>query len=303
MLISEVTSSRVTPALAILEKYLGYLQHAENKSPKTVENRRHILGPFLKRLGKESVQDISIHDVDRYWMERGQEVKPSSLNSEKQAVRSLFAYCQAHLLMETQFDFRIIRRQKERPPRVIPLPPELVADVVASTQNEQLKLIITVLFETGMRIGELLNLTVQDIHGTQIQVRGKGSKDRVVFMPQGLARALRNFCIAHDIYSGHVFRPVQKHANHPTDRYVSAYAVRDRIQREFARFGVKMHPHQLRHSYAVNWVQKGGDIRTLQLILGHDSLETTQRYLGFGNKYIDEVVQRIMPQSIMQSST
>lgn len=294
-----ITPNTRNNSSATLRKYLGYLKYAENKSEKTIDNRRYILEPFIKRIDKQNVQDIRLTDVDEFLMQRGQEIKPSSLNAEKQAIRSFFSYCQAHLLLEMSFDFRVIRRQKERPPRVVPLTEERVAEVVSDCRNYQLQLIITTLFETGMRIGELLNLCWEDINGTQIQVRGKGSKDRVVFLPYDLAVALNQYSRKQGIYRGHVFRPEQVHVNHPSDRYVSAYAVRDRIEREFKRHGVKMHPHQLRHSFAVRWIQKGGDIRTLQVILGHDSLETTQRYLGFSNNYMNEVYQRTIPGSII----
>jgi len=296
------SSGRIYDTETVLRKYLGYIQHAENKSLKTVDNQRYILGPFLKRLNKPNVADIRLEDVDAFWVERGMEVKPSSLNAEKQVVRSFFAYCQAHLLIEMQFDFRIIRRQKQRPPRVIPLTEEQVSQVVSGAQNHQLQIIITVMFETGLRIGELINLCWEDICGTQVRVRGKGSKDRLVFLPTDLAKVLRNFGKSKGVFAGHVFRPEQAHRNHPSDRYLSAYAIRDRVEREFKKYGIEMHPHQLRHSFAVRWVQKGGDLRTLQLILGHDSLETTQRYLGFGNNYLNEVFNNVLPTSIMASA-
>lgn len=285
----------------LLSKYLGYLKYAESKSPKTIDNRKHILEPFLRRLDKTYIDEITITDIDDYLTLRGQEIKPSSLNAEKQALRSFFSYVQSHLLIEMQFDFRIIRRQKEIPPRIVPLTSLQVGTVVSSVKSLQLRLIITILFETGLRIGELLSLKWEDINGTQMQIRGKGSKDRMAFLPVELAKALRDYGVEQGIYTGYVFRPEQKHISHPTDHYVSAYAVRDRIEGAFKKNGIKMHPHQLRHSFAVRWVQKGGDIRTLQVILGHDSLETTQRYLGFSNNYMNKVYQRTMPGSIINT--
>jgi site-specific recombinase XerD len=60
-----------------------------------------------------------------------------------------------------------------------------------------------------------------------------------------------------------------------------------------------MHPHQLRHGFAVDFLVGGGDLRSLQLLLGHDSLETTQRYLGFNDDYLAFICQKVMPKSIL----
>lgn len=288
-----------TDVFVLLKKYLTYIEYVENLSPKTVNNRKHILRPFLAAIKKEDVRSISLPEIDEYCIKRRSEIKSSSVNTERQAMRSYFAYCQTYLLLELQFDFRQIRRTKEKPPKITPISPEDIARVIAVSQEPQDKLIIATLYETGMRIGELLDFSVENISATQIRVRGKGGKDRTVFMSLALAWQLQKYLASREIVSGNVFRPLQARRNSPSDRYVSAYGVRDRIQREFKRCGIKMHPHQLRHSFAVNWVQSGGDIRTLQLLLGHDSLETTQRYLGFGDDYMAKAYQNTMPDSII----
>lgn len=288
-----------TDVFVLLDKYLRYIYYVENLSPKTVDNRKYILSPFLKRLRKKDVRNISLLEIDDYCIQRRSEIKASSVNTERQALRSYFAYCQTYLMIEIQFDFRQVKRAREKPPKIVPIPDEDIARVVATAKQPQDRLIIATMYETGMRIGEIINLSVEDIKGTQIRVRGKGNKDRTVFMPVQLAWTIQKYLASKEITSGNVFRPLQIHKNTPADRYVSCYGVRDRIEREFNRLGIKMHPHQLRHSFAVHWVQSGGDIRTLQLLLGHDSLETTQRYLGFGDDYMAKAYQITMPKSII----
>lgn len=290
-----------TDVFVLLDKYLHYIQYVEDLSPTTVDNRRYILRPFFLKIGKIDVTSISLQEIDDYCINRRQKIKASSVGLERQTFRSFFGYCQANLLLEIQFDFRQLKRKKEKPPRINPINPEDIAAVVNGCKESQDKLIIAVMYETGMRIGEILDFSVEAISGTQIRVRGKGSKDRTVFMPIQLAWTLQKYIAKKGIVSGKIFRPLQAHKNTPSDRYVSAYSVRDRIEREFKRCGIKMHPHQLRHSFAVNWVQSGGDIRTLQLLLGHDSLETTQRYLGFGDDYIAKAYQNTVPNSIIST--
>jgi site-specific recombinase XerD len=289
----------VNSSKRLLNKYLGYIEFVENLSPKTIDNRKFMLGPFLKRIGHSEVTDITLYEIDDYCIVRRGEIKASSLNSERQAIRGFFSYCQTYLLLELQFDYRSIRRTKEHPPKILPITRTDVARVVLQTKHRQDQLIITTMFETGMRIGELINLCIEDIRDTQIQIRGKGSKDRLVIMPGQLATAIREYCMERKQAAGRVFRPLQSHYTYSSEMYTSAYAIRDRIQREFMRCGIKMHPHQLRHSFAVNWLQNSGDIRTLQLLLGHESLETTQRYLGISDNYMNEVYQKTIPKSII----
>lgn len=283
---------------SITKRYLEYLGKIENLSPKTVDNRRHILVPFF-RFQDVSVNDMTLQDVDKYFIRRATEVKQSSIGAERQALRSFFKYCQEYLEMDMQFRWEVIKRKKEKPGRVRVFTKEEVAQVIALCPEIQDKLIIALMFETGVRIGEILTMQAHDIQGTQIRIRGKGAEDRVVFMSKQLSQSITRYRLDKGYTIGHLFRPLQKHKNHINDRYVSAYAVRDRIQRAFLRCGHKMHPHQLRHSFAVNWIMSGGDVRTLQILLGHSSIETTQWYLRFSDVQTHSIYDRVLTSSVM----
>lgn len=283
---------------ALLKGYLYHAQYIDNLSSKTLNNRQYILQPFVRSLEVKDATEITLEMIDDYCAKRRQIVKCSTANMERQNIRLFFQYIQAYKMIELQFDFRVIRRPRERPPRILPISEQKIREVVKTTENEQDKLIITLMYETGMRIGEIIDLKIEDIYGARIQVCGKGSKTRLVYAPMPLICALTGYCESRGITSGHVFRPLQVHYNHPAERYVSAYSVRDRIEREFKRCGIKMTPHLLRHSFAFHWLDKGGDLRTLQLLLGHDSIETTQRYLGVSDDYLRDAYSRVTPNSI-----
>lgn len=273
----------------LVRNYLEYVEKVELLALSTVNNRRHILVPLFRILNKD-VHEITLQDIDKYYIQRHHEIKASSMGIEKQALRSFFKYCQEYCEMDMQFRWEVIKRKKEKPPKIATFTREQVGKVIELCDQVQDRLIIAVLFETGMRIGELLKLQITDIAGTQIQVRGKGEYDRVVYMSERLSEALSDY--ARGRTAGFVFRPLQHHVNHTNDRYVSAYAVRDRIQRAFKRCGHIMHPHQLRHSMAINWLLSGGDTRSLQIILGHSNLETTQRYLQLTDTQMQAIYQR-----------
>ena len=281
----------------VAERYLEYLEKIELLAPNTVKNRRYIVVPFLNFVDKE-VADLTLQDVDNYFIQKSGQLKQSSIGIEKQAFRSFFKYCQEYLEMDMQFNWQVIKRKKDKPGRVKTFSRDEIGEVIGLCDSMQDKLMIALMFETGIRIGEMITLCVNHIVGTQIQVRGKGQEDRVVFMSERLSDAISNYVARRGIVSGCIFRPLQNHTSHPSDRYVSLYAVRDRIQRAFLKCGHKMHPHQLRHSFAINWLLSGGDVRTLQILLGHSSIETTQRYLQLTDKQTEAIYHRVFTASV-----
>jgi site-specific recombinase XerD len=287
----------VIAASAFIYRYLNHLK-TDSKAPKTIDNRRNVLIPFFRKVNKLP-EEVTLEDIERYLFERALEVKPSTLQIEKQAIRGFFRYCYEHCEMDIKFRWDVVKRKKVKPPKIETFTPQQISQVVANCKEEQDKLIISLMFESGVRIGEVLSLQVSDIEGTQIHVRGKGENDRMVFITHDLAKAIHAYVANRGYHSGHVFRPLQKHKNHPNDRYISAYGVRDRIEAAFWRCGYKMHPHQLRHSFAKNWLMQGGDLRTLQILLGHADLTTTQRYLGLTDKETEAIYHRVQLKSVL----
>jgi site-specific recombinase XerD len=112
--------------------------------------------------------------------------------------------------------------------------------------------------------------------------RGKGGKDRIVFLEPETAKFLKAYL--GDRTSGRVF-PVQPRR---VQRIVKRMA-----QLAGVRNANLITPHKLRHSFAINWVQHGGDIESLRRLLGHNSLSTTQIYLNFDFAYVRQVYDRL----------
>lgn len=283
----------------LITRYLNHLK-ADNYAVSTINNRKDVLRPFFRKVEKEP-QDITLDDVEKYVLERSLVCKQSSLQIEKQTLRGFFKYCYERHEMDLQFNWDVIKRRKVKANKVETISPEKVAKVVAGCMELQDRLIISLMNDSGLRISECINLRITDFEDDAISIRLKGLEYRYVPIHRDLSRAIRSYAISRGHFTGHVFRPLQKHKNHPNDRYVSAYGVRDRIQREFLRWGIIMHPHQLRHSFAKNWLIDGGDLRTLQLILGHESIETTQRYLGLSDKEVDDAYRRVRKTSVFAS--
>lgn len=294
------TYIETTSPHSLVRQYLVYIEKVSRLAPTTILNRRYILTPFFESLAKDDVRDITIYEIDDLLIAEADRLMASSINATRQYLRSFFWYCADYRKIPLQFDWQQIKREAEESAPAKIFTEDEIADVIARTRNPQDQLMIGVKFETGVRISELTKLSVNDIHGCQIQVRGKGEKDRPVFLTQPTARMLREYLLDRKILYGRVFRPLQPQRGYPADAYSSDKQVRKRIERAFAKCGHEMNPHDLRHSAAVNWLRKGIDIRTIQKMLGHKDLSTTQGYLQIDDPYIEREFRAHMSVSVFQ---
>ena len=151
------------------------------------------------------------------------------------------------------------------------------------------ELAINLLLETGMRVSELANLNEDQISWQRscIITIGKGNKRRVIPM-SNKAREYLTQCFTRGVYNFPLAaRTIQK--------YVKIVADRARIRK-------KVSPHVLRHTFAVRYLHKGGNIRALQGILGHSSLITTDMYLNYSGQMVIEDFQKIWEKDAKQNT-
>ncbi len=143
------------------------------------------------------------------------------------------------------------------------------------------QVIILFLLDTGVRASELCKLRVSDIGKDGVYVRGKGSKDRIVPMSDTVRAALQEYLRAKKRKAGdRVFQTIQGNPMTPS-------SLRGVIKRMARRAGVpKAHPHRFRHTFAINFLRNGGDVFSLQRILGHETLDMVKRYLAIAKSDI-----------------
>ena len=286
----------------LIEQYLLYIRQVENVAETTYRNRKHILRPFFAALDITDLSTLTIQQVDEQLNAELQNCKPSTIQAKRQTLRSFFQFCQAYHKISMSFEWAMIRRIRVAPPRIKTLSPYEVSYVVGKCRIAQDALMIAVLYESGLRIGEMVKLVCDDLVDTQLRVRGKGERDRVVFITKDLAVVLMQFLNDERRYGrAHIFQPLQHHSNHANFKYGTC-AVRERIQARFAEAGHKdMHPHQLRHSYAIAALEAGMDVRTLQKLLGHANLDTTMRYLQITDRYVEENYHKYFSRSVVRN--
>jgi len=161
--------------------------------------------------------------------------------------------------------------------------------------------LIELLYGAGLRIGEALALDVRDVDllAREVRVLGKGRKERIVPLPQATRRALGEWLEARRRpgYQAEPLFPALGRSRSP--RRLDARAARRILGRRARAAGLaeRVHPHRLRHSYATHLLDMGADLRSIQELLGHASLSTTQRYTAVSAAHLVEVYDRAHPRA------
>jgi integrase/recombinase XerD len=159
--------------------------------------------------------------------------------------------------------------------------------------GERNKLLIRLMLKTGLRLSEVISLQWDHVNlltGRLMVREGKGSKDRTLWIDDKTITQLRDWRDRQTERTGIqdvVFTTLQGKALHP--RYIQQM-----LERYSEKAGIRhVHPHLLRHSFAVEFLEQGGNIRSLQMLLGHSDLSTTQVYLQLSNKHLEEDLRQI----------
>jgi len=163
---------------------------------------------------------------------------------------------------------------------------EEVFSIIKSIRNIKHKAMISLIYSSGMRIGEILSIHIADIDSKRmvIQIRdGKGNKDRQVPLSDKILILLRGYYRKYHP-SKYLFE------GQGGDNY-SASSVRKILKRACKRVGIakSVHPHTLRHSYATHMLESGIDLRYVQELLGHNSIRTTERYTHLSRNKFQEL--------------
>jgi len=245
-----------------------------NLSPNTQRAYIETLARFARHFGR-SPADLGPEEIRAYqiYLIRERHLAPSSLQIAVCALRFLY---KVTLKQPWSFDDLIPAPKKPRRLPVV-LSPEQVARFLDCLTPPKQRALLTTCYAAGLRISEALHLRPTDIDSHRMVIRveqGKGLRDRYVMLSPTLLTVLRDW-----------WRRSRPRAwlfpGNPPDHPIGRTAVELACQRAQRRAGLtkRVTPHSLRHAFAVHLLEAGTDVRTIQLLLGHRSLETTARYL------------------------
>ena len=266
-----VRSSLTDFARAELERYTQYLE-GRRYSESTLVTYTQLLSSFFGTIRLDSDTIITSKTIDGY-NTHGIVRAGYSVSYQRQFVGALKHY----LVMRPQHEVQ--PEQLERPPKLRRLPTVLsdreVLSLIGSIKPIKHRCVVAVLYATGMRISEVLNLELRHIdfdRETIHVVQSKGSKDRMIGLSRALKVIIENSLMEHSpqryLFTGGGGGPY------------SASSVRQIIKRAAKKAGIqkRVTPHVLRHSYATHLIDNGVNLRHVQELLGHAKPETTMIY-------------------------
>lgn len=296
----------------LITDFLEYMEIEKNRSQATIRNYDFYLRRFAEMTKVHSPSDITADLVRQYRLQlnhlpnkdlQGQ-LKKKTQNYHMIALRSFLKYL-AKRDIDTLAPEKIeLAKQEDRQVEFLEgseLEELLEAPMKHAEGVIQLRdrAILELLFSTGLRVSELANLKIKDINlkREEFSVRGKGSKIRVVFLSQQAKYWLEKYLAARHDVSPYMFVALDRAKSGRADGDANPLTTRsiERIIAKYARaVGImkKITPHTLRHSFATDLLRNGADIRSVQSMLGHASITTTQIYTHVTDERLKEVYQK-----------
>lgn len=283
----------------LLKDYLDYLEIEKNRSMKTRVNYERYLKRFLEFSRISKPEQISQGLVRQYrlWLNR-QSLQKNTQNYYLIALRNFLKYLAKRDIKTLSADKIELGKQSER--QVIFLENNelerlLAAPAGASFKSLRDQAILELLFSTGLRVSELCALNRDSINfrSGEFAVRGKGDKVRLVFLSETAKTALKNYLEKRQDVDEALFIRNTKNPSKSDNLRLTSRSVERLIKHYAAKAGLskKVTPHTLRHSFATDLLMNGADIRSVQALLGHSNITTTQIYTHITDKQLREVHQ------------
>ncbi len=301
---------------SLAREFLDYLEIERGRSRKTIRNYEFYLNRIFNWLaqGKRrlSPADITARKIKQFrlWLNRqtdhrGKALKKTTQNYHLIALRSFLKYLAKQDVKTLAPEKIELAKTPEREVDFLDVDDlqRLLEAPLKDKHPEIIKLrdkaILELLFSTGMRVSELCSLTHQQINlnKDEFTVQGKGGKNRIVFLSNQAKYWLKQYLdkrkdmdpalfVRHDRAKNKKEKESNKKVHPLTPRSV------ERIIKHYAKTaGItkKVTPHTLRHSFATNLLQNGADIRSVQALLGHASITTTQIYTHITNRQLKQI--------------
>lgn len=317
---TDLPAEQLLKKLDAFDDFIIYLQ-TNNYSSETVYHYQkdllmfayflHLRDISLKELDKKLVNEFKAYLVsdDRKTptdlMEAGKRLSSASVNRCLSAVRAYIRF-----LIDNDNEcpvmpdhFKMVRRERPHPNiaelnefiSLIESPTTLEKDPTVASRNRAM---LELLFATGMRISELLSLNKRDINESgRIFITGKGRKQRFVYLTQRAKVYLDEYLKLRDDTQEALFVPTKGRNINKRQRRISPNYLQEKIKRyrEKLKINIPISAHSLRHGFATFLAEEGASPAAIQILLGHESLNTTTRYVNASDRFAQETHRKYHP--------
>jgi site-specific recombinase XerD len=297
----------------LIQQFLEYLEIEKGRSQKTAQNYYLYLRRFnnyAKKINITNPKEIDLELIHKFRLylnrlkdDQGKNLSPKTQNFHIVALRSFLKYLAKN-------DINSLAAEKVELPKIEDREIEVLTKdeltrLIESTKGDSLtdlrdRAVIETLFSTGLRVSELVKLTKDKINlkSGEFSIKGKGGKTRLVFLSNKAKKAIKKYLKIRseqrkDSSSDLFIRLDNKSREKNSDLGLTVRSIQRIIEKRAKQAGIvkKVTPHSLRHSFATDLLLNGADIRSVQAMLGHSSIQTTQVYTHITNKQLKEVHQ------------
>lgn len=285
-------------------QFLEYLEIEKGRSIKTVENYDRYLTRFLSHTKITSPGKITEQAVREFRLH---------LNRQAGTSGTMKLKTQNYYMISLRAFLKFLRKRE-----IESLNPERIElakvgqrdlDLISSNELERLmqgpkgntlsalrdRAILELFFSTGLRVSELCSLNRDlDLSRDEFSIRGKGEKVRVVFLSPAAKRAIKEYLNKRADLDEALFVQMGKNSKNAKDIRLTPRSVERTVKQYAIKAGItrKVTPHVIRHSFATDLLENGADLRSVQALLGHANIATTQVYTHITDKHLREVHQR-----------
>ena len=293
-------------------QFLEYIEIEKGRAIRTVENYDHYLTVFLEQTkvaDPKNITDAKVRDF-RIWLNRqttgnnratGDTIKKKTQNYYLIALRSFLKFLAKRNIASLPADHIELAKVGERQIDIISQEElKRLLDAPNKEKNSERKFrdkaILEMLFSTGLRVSELCSLKNDlDLRLDEFSIRGKGGKVRVVFLSGEAKKAVKDYLALRKDMSEALFVEVGQDSSPKSENGFKKALTRRSIERIVKRYATiagiskKVTPHVIRHVFATDLLSNGADIRSVQAMLGHANIGTTQIYTHVTDKALKEI--------------
>ena len=292
-----------SPILNDIKEYLVFVSQVKNLSENTTKSYERDLKKlliFLEKLNITKYSDVK-EEICSAWIGDlySQNNKPKSIQRHLSSAKGFFRFLKKNNLIDSS-PFELVTAPKSSNTLPDVLSPEDVEQLLNFKPSNTIEIrdmaIVELMYSSGLRVSETVNINISDFEEKMsfLRVIGKGSKTRLVPMGRFAIKAINNWLIERE----KILNNTDALFLNSKGARLSVRSVQLRLKKMATKQGLPpVHPHMLRHSFATHMLESSGDLRTIQELLGHSSLSTTQIYTKLDYQHLAKIYDQAHPRA------